>query len=231
MKRHIIAILLAVSLGSAATGCSFSFGTGAETAPSATATSSTPAPTAKDAKSADDKPVLQSAAKPAAGHSRSVNEEVPIPDDWIYIYDDKKGYGFSLPAGSEGENLTIDGVDVFSATTPRPSEVDIFVLAYKDQTRSKVELLDDAVTFLEELGQDVTPGELTAQSDQFAVANATTIHPSRGKGRLRILVGTDITDNYVMIIGVEDERFAANEKIIDMIWGSFEIWSGGGVSG
>ena len=155
----------------------------------------------------------------------------PIPDDWIYIYDDKKGYGFSLPAGSEGENLTIDGVDVFSATTPRPSEVDIFVLAYKDQTRSKVELLDDAVTFLEELGQDVTPGELTAQSDQFAVANATTIHPSRGKGRLRILVGTDITDNYVMIIGVEDERFAANEKIIDMIWGSFEIWSGGGVSG
>ncbi|HNU08167.1 MAG TPA: hypothetical protein PKO33_10420, partial [Pyrinomonadaceae bacterium] len=60
---------------------------------------------------------------------------------------------------------------------------------------------------------------------EYAVADATTVHPSRGKGKLRILVGTDVTDNYVMILGTEEGRFAANEKIIDEIWGSFEMWS------
>ena len=41
------------------------------------------------------------------------------------------------------------------------------------------------------------------------------------------MVGTDVTDNYVMILGTDPDKFAANEKIIDEIWGSFEIWSGG----
>ena len=47
------------------------------------------------------------------------------------------------------------------------------------------------------------------------------------KAKLRILVGTDVTDNYVMILGTDPDKFAANEKIIDEIWGSFEMWSGG----
>jgi hypothetical protein len=28
-----------------------------------------------------------------------------------------------------------------------------------------------------------------------------------------------------MIIGTEEARFAANENIIDAIWGSFEMWA------
>jgi hypothetical protein len=98
-------------------------------------------------------------------------------------------------------------------------------LAYKDKTLTKEDLLRDAVEFLEALGQKVTPGELKAESDEYAVADATTVHPERGKGKLRILVGTDVTDNYVMIIGTEEAKFAANESIIDSIWGSFEMWS------
>ena len=44
-------------------------------------------------------------------------------------------------------------------------------------------------------------------------------------------MGIDVTDNYVMIVGTEEAKFAANEKIIDMIWGSFEMWSGGASGG
>jgi len=40
-------------------------------------------------------------------------------------------------------------------------------------------------------------------------------------------VGTDVTDNYVMILGAEVGKFAPNEEIIDAIRGSFEMWSGG----
>lgn len=76
----------------------------------------------------------------------------------------------------------------------------------------------------------MTPGALKGESDEYAVADATSIHPERGKGKLRILVGTDVTDNYVMIIGTDDGKFAANEAIIDQIWGGFEIWSGGGAA-
>ena len=80
------------------------------------------------------------------------------------------------------------------------------------------------------MGQKVTPGKLKAESDEYAVADATTVLPNGSKGKIRILVGTDVTDNYVMIIGTEETKFAANESIIDQIWGSFEMWSGGGAS-
>jgi general stress protein 26 len=47
------------------------------------------------------------------------------------------------------------------------------------------------------------------------------------KSKVKVLVGTDVTDNYVMIVGTEEAKYAANTKIIDEIWGSFEMWSGG----
>jgi general stress protein 26 len=45
---------------------------------------------------------------------------------------------------------------------------------------------------------------------------------------MKILVGTDVTDNYVMIVGTDESKFEANKEIIDAIWGSFEMWSLGG---
>lgn len=170
------------------------------------------------------KTALKDEKKPE-GAAKTASKNNPVPESWIYVYDEAKGYGFSVPEGSKGEVETVDGVDVMTVTTP--NDVDIFVLSYKDKTLTKENLLDDAVAFLDELGQKVTPGSLKAESDDYAVADATTVHPTRGKGKLRILVGTDVTDNYVMILGAEDAKFAPNEKIIDEIWGSFEIWSGG----
>ena len=215
------------------TGCSFSFGTGNTTntaKPAAANTSAANSTTASAAKTdSKAKPALKNEQKPG-GTAKTANRKNPVPANWVYVYDENKGYGFSLPEGSRGEVEKIEGIDVMAATTPAPSEVDVFVLAYKDETLAKEDLLDDAVKFLEGLGQKVTPGKLTAESDEYAVADATSEHPTRGKGKLRILVGTDITDNYVMIIGTEEAKFAANESIIDAIWGSFELWSGGGSS-
>ena len=111
--------------------------------------------------------------------------------------------------------------------TGAATDIDIFVLAFKDKTLTKEDLLDAAVVFLEELGQTVTPGNLKAESDDYAIANATTVLEDGSKGTLRILVGTDITDNYIMIIGATPKNFSVNEKTIDTIWGSFEMWSGG----
>jgi len=159
--------------------------------------------------------------------AKTVGKKIAVPKTWDYIYDQKKGYGFYVPAGTTMESETAKGVDVIVMTTPAPTKIDIFVLVYKDKTLTKEDLLDDAVAFLEALGQEVTPGALRAESEDYAVADATTVHPELGKGKLRILVGTDITDNYIMIIGSTVKNFDANEETINTIWGSFEMWSGG----
>lgn len=230
MKKRSLMITLVVVCASVLTSCSFSVGTNNNAAPAkpanTTAANSSNTTTAKTDSKA--KPKLADEKKPA-GTAKSAKKN-PVPDSWVYVYDSQKGYGFSLPEGSTGEMEKLEGIDVMVATTPAPSEVDVFVLAYKDETLSKEDLLNDAVKFLEGMGQKVTPGKLKAESDEYAVADATTVLSTGGKGKLRILVGTDVTDNYVMIIGTEETKFAANESIIDQIWGSFEMWSGGGAS-
>jgi len=170
------------------------------------------------------------AQKGTKGTAKTVNKKIPVPKNWDYIYDQKKGYGFHVPASSVAESRKVDGVDVMIINTGAPTDIDIFVLAFKDKTLTKEDLLDAAVVFLEELGQTVTPGTLKGESEEYAVADATTVLEDGSKGKLRILVGTDITDNYIMIIGATPANFSANEKTIDTIWGSFEMWSGGGVS-
>lgn len=160
------------------------------------------------------------------GKAKTV-KKVPVPKNWVYMYESKKGYGFYLPAGSTGDFETVSGINVFSAVTPAPSEIAVVVLAYKNKKLTKDDLLDDAVEFLEGMGETVEAGDLTAESEDYAVAEATTVDEHGKKSRVKILVGTDITDNYVMIVGTDAAKFEANRSIIDVIWGSFEMWSGG----
>ena len=158
---------------------------------------------------------------------KTLSNSISVPKNWDYIYDKKKGYGFYVPAGSTLESETYKRIDISVLTTPAPTYLDIYVLAYKDKTLTKDDLLDMAVAFLEGLGEKVTAGKLQAESEDYAVADALTEHPTEGKGKMRILVGTDITDNYILIVGTNLKDFAPNEKTIDTIWGSFEMWSGG----
>ncbi len=233
MKKFLI--LTTISIYAVITaGCSFSVNTNttsntnkpANTASNSSSSNSNSNSTSKS--NSDKKEKLTSDKKPE-GKSKQAKSN-PVPANWVYVYDEQKGYGFSVPEGTEGDSSTEGGVDVFQATTPEG--IDIYVLAYKDKTLSKEDLLDDAVAFLEEMGQTVKPGALKGESNDYYVADADTeIKSENRKGKLRILVGTDVTDNYIMILGTDAAKFAANEKIIDEIWGSFEMWSGGASGG
>lgn len=167
------------------------------------------------------------AQRPTTGKAKTVRSKISVPKNWDYIYEKKKGYGFYVPSSSEVEFTQAGGLDATIITTGDPTNLFVTVLAYKDKTLTKDDLLLDAVEFLEEMGEKVTPiGNLRAESANYAVADALTVSEDKTRGKVRILVGTDVTDNYVMIIGSTPENFAANEKTIDLIWGSFEMWSG-----
>lgn len=170
---------------------------------------------------------LQNEKKPENEKGKAAAQNVEVPKDWITVYDEKKGYSFSLPDGSTGGQETQDGVDTFVAMTPAPSELAVVVIAFNDQEMTKEDLLEVAVKFLEGLGaKKVETGKLAAESENYSLTVATSTLADGSKSKSKILVGTDVTDNYVMIVGAEEPKFAANEKIIDEIWGSFEMWSG-----
>lgn len=225
----ILSVMIVTCLGLAACGG----GSGGNTAGNTAKPANSPAAANNSSNSSsnsakkDDKPKAKLADEKKPEGKAKTAKSNPVPDSWIYVYDESKGYGFSVPEGTTGGSQTTSGVDVFSATTPAPNEIAIFVLAYKDKERTKEDLLDDAVRFLEGLGVKVTPGKLHGESDDYYVADSTTVDANGMKEKQRILVGTDVTDNYVMILNTPEDKFAANEKTIDEIWGSFEIWSGG----
>lgn len=236
MKKKLLAVITISMLSAGMLGCSFSASTGtmntANTAKPAANTASN-ANTAKpaantNAAKTDDKPkaALTNEKKPEGETSKKAKSN-PVPENWIYIYDEVKGYGFYVPEGTTGGSDTQDGVDTFAAMTPAPSEIAIVVIAFKDKQMTKEDLLSVGVKFIEEMGSTVQSGKLTGESDNYAVSEVTATNKEGGKNKGKIMVGTDVTDNYVMILGTEEAKYAANEKIIDEIWGSFEMWSGG----
>lgn len=224
MKNNII--LLAVVLLSAfcLSACK---GNAAPTTSNAKPTAPTAnTSTAKKSEPAKPTTELKNEKKPE-GTAKTASKKVPVPQNWIYTYDESKGYGFYLPEGSKGGAQNVEGIDLFMATTPAPAEVAVIVLAYKDKTRTKEDLLNDAEKFLQGMGETVQVGTLHGESDDYAVAEATTTDANGKKSKLKVLVGTDVTDNYVLIVGADEDKYAANLEIIDAIWGSFEMWSGG----
>jgi hypothetical protein len=228
---------LAISVfGLGMTGCSGSIGftpANSSAANSANTASNTNSKTTANSNPTkkDDKPktALKDEKKPTDGNSKKAKNN-PVPANWIDIYDEQKGYSFSVPEGTTGGSDTSEGVDVYVATTPAPSEIGVYVLAFKDKTLNKDDLLETAKKFIEEMSEGkatVTMGALKAESEDYSIADATTKQDGKSN-KARILVGTDISDNYIMILVCEnEEKFSANEKVIDEIWGSFEMWSGG----
>ncbi len=239
MKNKLKLICVVMTLTYGMTACEASFSTGSNT--------STPNKTASNANA---KPVANTAANTAAapktekpkgeklanekkpeGKSTVASKDVKIPDNWIYISNEQRGYGFYVPEGSTGSGDLVDGVDTFSCITPDPSDVTVFVFAFKDASLSKEDLLDRAEKILSAMGETVQAGKLTGESDDYSVAEAVMTSKDGKKSKAKVLVGTDVSDNYVMIVGTDEAKYAANEKIIDEIWGSFEMWSGGSSGG
>ncbi len=175
-------------------------------------------------------------SKPGGSSSQSsgprkslpTRNKLPIPANWITMVDRVKGYEFQVPAGTSKHSDTVDGVDVYFAQTPKPSEIGILVIAFKDKTLTREDLFLVARKTLEGLGEtNIRVGEAVELSPDYALAEGTSVGSDKVKGRFKILVATDRTDNYIMIIGADANRFEANEQIIDEIWGSFTMYSGG----
>jgi hypothetical protein len=225
MKPKFLAAITLFVFALGMFGCKTEIKTGTNNSNTSKPANTNSTTTTKKAEAPKPKTEIKSEKKPE-GTAKTASKKVPVPSDWVYMYDESKGYGFSLPEGSKGDSSNVEGIDVFVGATPAPSEIAIFVLAYKDKTLTKEDLLNDAVEFLKGMGETVQAGKLTAESENYSLAEATTTNAEGGKSKMKILVGTDVTDNYVMIVGSDESKFEANKEIIDAIWGSFEMWSG-----
>ena len=176
------------------------------------------------------KPAASTSTAPKANEKKAPSTN-PVPADWIRMYDDTKGYEFMVPQGTQHQSQNVEGVDVYLANVPAPYDIGVIVVAFKDKTLTKDDLLKRAENILKSMGEKdikiVAPKEL---SDDYSLASCSSVDEKGKTTKAKILVGTDVTDNYIILVGTDADKFAANEKTIDEIWGSFGMYSGG-VSG
>lgn len=144
------------------------------------------------------------------------------------MFDDAKGYEFMVPQGTDHNSQTVDGVDVYMAGVPKPYEIGVMVVVFKDKTLTKDDLIKRAENILKSLEEKDIKIEATKElSADYSVATFTSTGKDGKPGKGKILVATDVTDNYIMFVGGDTDKFSANEKTIDEIWGSFGMYSGG----
>jgi hypothetical protein len=182
-------------------------------------------PATNTASSPTPKPAASAAAKKTEKKAPSTN---PVPADWIRMHDDAKGYEFQVPQGTKDAQETKDGVDVYMANVPAPYDIGVMVVAFKDKTLSKEDLIkkaEDILKAFEEKDIKIEPAK--ELSDDYSLCTFTSTGKDGKPGKGKILVATDVTDNYIMFVGGDADKFGSNEKTIDEIWGSFGMYSGG----
>ena len=144
------------------------------------------------------------------------------------MYDDAKGYEFMVPDKTEHKSETVEGVDVYMANVPAPYEIGVIVVAFKDKSLTKDDLLKRAENILKSMGEkDIKIDAPKELSDDYSLASCSSVDEKGKTTKAKILVGTDVTDNYIILVGTDSDKFGANEKTIDEIWGSFGMYSGG----
>ena len=170
------------------------------------------------------------AASPAsaAKTTKKLPQANPVPADWITMADEVRGYEFKVPKGTEHKTDTVNGVDVYAANVPAPYDINVLIFAFKDKTLTKDDLMKKVEGVLQSMGEkDVKVTDVKELSDDYSVANFSSVDEKGKATKGKILVGTDVTDNYIVIVGTDADKYAANEKTIDEIWGSFGMYSGG----
>ncbi len=152
----------------------------------------------------------------------------PVPADWEHMENSAMGFAFSVPKGTKDHQDKKGGRDIFVAMTPKPHEILVYVAAWKDASKTKDDLLKEVTAILVAEGEkDVAQSSVVALNDDYSTATVTSTGAKGEKTKCKALVATDVTDNYVMLVCTDDKDFAANEKTVDEIWGSFEMYSGG----
>jgi len=184
-------------------------------------------PADNTAASSTPKPAASTSTAPKANEKKAPSTN-PVPADWVRMYDDAKGYEFMVPQGTQHQSQNVEGVDVYLANVPAPYDIGVVVVAFKDKTLTKDDLLKRAENILKSMGEkDIkidAPKELSAD---YSLANCSSVDEKGKTTKAKILVGTDVTDNYIILVGTDSDKFGANEKTIDEIWGSFGMYSGG----
>jgi len=172
------------------------------------------------------------AAKPAA--TSSAKKGIPaekkhaVPEDWQEMADAGKGYSFHVPAGTTATNKSVGGVDFYFAQTPNPHNIEVLVAAFKNKTLSRDDLFKQATEALAALGNaQIKMGNVTEIGTDYSLAEMTMVDDNTVRYKTLVLVATDITDNYIMIIGTPEAEFSKNRDTLDAMWSSFEMWSGG----
>lgn len=205
MKR----ILLVLSAAALLAGCAQK--------PATTTPTATPAPAASTAPS-------------TAKTTKKIPEAKanPVPADWITMSDEVRGYEFKVPKGTEHKTDTVNGVDVYAASVPAPYEIAVLIFAFKDKTLTKDDLMKRVEAALQSMGEkDIKVTDVKELSDDYSLASISSVDEKGKTTKGKVLVGTDVTDNYIVMVGTDADKFAANEKTIDEIWGSFGMYSGG----
>ena len=183
-------------------------------------------PSATPAPSAPAKPAASASTNKAAAKKAPATN--PVPSDWIKMADETKGYEFMVPQGTDHKTQTVEGVDVYVAGVPAPYELGVMVVAFKDKTLTKDDLMKRAENVLKSLGEkDIKMEPAKELNEDYSLLTFTSTAEDGKVGKGKILVATDVTDNYIMFVGGDADKFAANEKTIDEIWGSFGMYSGG----
>ena len=227
LKTSHVAFLIAVSAACVAS-CKDDKAAPAATPP-ATTTTAAAATTAAEAPKA----AAGAKAKPDKAHKKSLPAEKtrPVPADWTELSDDVRGFSFSVPSGSKGDAQDKGGVGVFVAVLPKPHDnVLTMVVAYKDAKKSLDDLEKDAVTLITKVFDETGVKETGKKdlTDDYRVIDFTSEdEKTKVKSHWKALLATDVTDNYVMVVGTPEAEFKKNEPTIDELWGSFDMWSGG----
>ncbi|GAC1319514.1 MAG: hypothetical protein NVSMB14_16410 [Isosphaeraceae bacterium] len=150
----------------------------------------------------------------------------PVPSDWITMVNEKRGFEFKVPKGTVHTDETFDGVDQYSAKLPKPYAVELGVIAFKDATLTREDLIKKGVHLQEVAGaSDVTVSKLEERGADYSLATYTETEKDGTRKKGMMLVAADVTDNYVMFIEDLADRYDADADTIDKIWRSFTMYS------
>ena len=172
------------------------------------------------------------AASAKDGKKKSIPTEKqahPVPDEWTELVDDVKGFSFSVPKGTKDHQESKNGVNIYVAEVPKPHEVQVMAVSFKDAKKTKSDLIKDSLKIIESVGnKDIVAGEPQELNDDYSLTDVTCADSANGvKWRIRVLVAVDVTDNYLLLVGAPESEFKQSEETIDTIWGSFDMRSGG----
>ena len=105
------------------------------------------------------------------------------------MFDDVKGYEFMVPQGTDHKSQTVDGVDVYMASVPAPYDIGVMVVAFKDKTIGKEELLKRAENILKAFDEkDIKIEPAKELSDDYSIATFTSTGKDGKAGKGKILV-------------------------------------------